>query len=74
MMVLKALLNTFADSTDLRVNYSKSSMYPINISEDKLHHMASTFQFQAGYLTFTYLGLPLSLHNQIVQDYLPMEL
>jgi hypothetical protein len=33
---LKALLNTFANSIGLRVNYSKSSMYPINISEDKL--------------------------------------
>jgi hypothetical protein len=30
--MLKALLNTFADSTDLKVNYSKSSILPINIS------------------------------------------
>jgi hypothetical protein len=48
LCVLKALLNTFADSTRLKVNYVKSSMVPINLGEKRLHHLASTFQCQAG--------------------------
>jgi hypothetical protein len=66
LLVLKALLNTFADSTGLRVNYSKSSMFPINIPEDKLQHMTTTFQCQAGNFPFTYLGLPLSTSNPTI--------
>jgi hypothetical protein len=43
LLALNALLNTFASSTWLKVNYTKSIMVPINISEDKLQHLASTF-------------------------------
>jgi hypothetical protein len=68
LFVLKALLNTFAGSTCLKVNYSKSSMYPINVEPRKLQHLAATFQCQVGSLPFTYLGLPLSLNKPTVQD------
>jgi hypothetical protein len=74
LLVLKALLNTFTDSTSLRVNYSKSSMYPINIPEDKLQHMPVTFHCQVGNFPFTYLGLPLSTSNPTIHDCLPMAL
>jgi hypothetical protein len=60
LLALKALLNTFASSTGLKVNYDKSSMVPINITAERLQHLASTFQCQARSLPFTYLGLPLS--------------
>jgi hypothetical protein len=69
---LKAILNTFADSTGLKVNYSKSSLYPINISEERLNHLAATFHCKASSLPFTYLGLPLSMNKPTVQDCLPM--
>jgi hypothetical protein len=61
LLALKALLNTFASSTGLKVNYAKSSMVPINITVERLQHLASTFQCQAGSLPFTYLGLPLCI-------------
>lgn len=35
LFCLKALLNTFADSTGLKVNYNKSFMVPINASDEK---------------------------------------
>jgi hypothetical protein len=54
------------------VNYSKSSMFPINIFEDRLNHLASTFQCKAGEFPITYLGLTLSLNKPTVQDYFPM--
>jgi hypothetical protein len=54
LLVLKALLNTFAKSTGLKVNYVKSSMMmPINIIGDRLEHLAQTFGCQVGALPFT---------------------
>jgi hypothetical protein len=72
LFVLKALLNTFSESTGLKVNYSKSSMVPINISADRLDHLASTFQCKAGKFPFTYLGLPMGIHKPSVLDCLPL--
>jgi hypothetical protein len=68
LFALKAILNTFASSTGLKVNYSKSIMVPINVSPDRLQPLAATFQCQTGSLPFTYLGLPLSLSKPTVQD------
>jgi hypothetical protein len=72
LFTLKAILNTFADSTGLKVNYLKSCLYPINLSIEKLAHLASTFNYHAASLPFTYPGLPLSMNKPIVQDYLPL--
>jgi hypothetical protein len=68
LFALKAILDTFASSTSLKVNYSKSIMVPINVSPDRLQHLAATFQYHPGSLPFTYLGLPLSLSKQTMQD------
>jgi hypothetical protein len=43
LLVLKSILNTFVDSTGLKVHYSKSSMIPINLNPDRLVHLAATF-------------------------------
>jgi hypothetical protein len=72
LFTLKALLNTFVDSTRLKVNYVKSNLYPINISQEKLKQLAATFQCQQGEFPFTYLGLPLSMSKPSLQDYLPL--
>jgi hypothetical protein len=72
LFTLKAILNTFDDSTDLKVNYSKSSLYPINISKERLYHLAATFHCKAVSLPFTYLGLPLCMNKPTVQDCLPL--
>jgi hypothetical protein len=69
---LKSLINTFADSTCLRDNYSKSCLYPINLSQERLENLAATFNCKAGSLPFTYLGLPLSINKPSVQDCLPL--
>jgi hypothetical protein len=72
LFTLKALLNSFANSTRLKVNYVKSNLYPINISQGKLSHLAATFQRNQGELPFTYLGLPLSMNKPSVEDCLPL--
>jgi hypothetical protein len=68
LFALKAILNIFASSTKLKVNYFKSIMDPINANPYRLQHLAATFQYQPGSIPFTYLGLPLSLSKPIVQD------
>ena len=72
LFILKALLNSFALSTGLKVNFQKSMMVPINISPEKLKHLALTFGCSTGSLPFTYLGLPLGSTKPRIDDYLPL--
>jgi hypothetical protein len=44
LFFLKAMLNSFAESTGLRVNYQKSNIYPIVVLEQKMELLANTFQ------------------------------
>lgn len=57
-LFLKSVLNLFAESTSLRIIFSKSMMLPINMTEERLDHLARTFGCSKGSLPFTYLGLP----------------
>lgn len=43
---LKAVLNSLADSMGLYVNYHKSNIYPINVSDDKMNILCKDFQLQ----------------------------
>jgi hypothetical protein len=72
LIALRAIINTFVDSTGLKVNYSKSNMFPINVSQERLVHLAATFNCQVGVFPFTYLGLSLSMNKPIVQDCIPL--
>lgn len=72
LLHLKEILNAFASSTGLRVNYNKSVMVPLNISEETLQNLATTFQCQKGSLPFTYLGLPLGTTKPNIEDFVPL--
>jgi hypothetical protein len=72
LFFLKAMLNSFADSTGLHVNYNKSNIYPINVSEQKMAVLANTFHCKVGSLPFTYLGLPLGLRKPNLEAFLPL--
>ena len=72
IFLLKALLNSFAEFTGLKDNYSKSMMVPINISTDRFDILANTFGCSKGSLPFTYLGFPLSLTKPTVPDFWPL--
>jgi hypothetical protein len=72
MVDLKALLNTFAESTGLRVNYHKSSIYQINVMPERMEHLANTFSCQIGTFPVPYLGLPMGLTKPRVEDFLPL--
>jgi hypothetical protein len=70
LICLKALLQTFVDSTGLKVIYQKSNMIPINLSEDRLDHFAATMNFKNGNLPFTYLGFPLCISKPSMDHFL----
>jgi hypothetical protein len=72
LFVLKALLNTFADSTGLKVHSSQLSMVPINLNPERLNNLVATFNCVAGSLPFTYLGLPSSNSKPTIQECLPL--
>ena len=59
IICLKALLQTFASSTGLKVNFHKSMMVPLNLNEERAEHFTRTLGCKQGSMPFTYLGLPL---------------
>ena len=48
LFCLKGILQSFAKSTGLKVNYSKSNIIPLNLSEDQAQNLASTFGCKLG--------------------------
>jgi hypothetical protein len=69
---LKELLQTFSASTGLKVNYNKSMMVPLNITQDNLELLANVFGCQQGSLPFTYLGLPMGTSRPKIEHFLPV--
>lgn len=72
LLFLESIINTFSEATGLKVNFTKSMMLPINMSDERLDFLARTFGCSKGSFPFTYLGLPLSLTKPSVQEYLPL--
>jgi hypothetical protein len=66
------MLNSFAESTGLHVNYHKSNIYPINVSDQKMEILANTFHCKVGSMPFTYLGLALGLKKPNLGAFLPI--
>jgi hypothetical protein len=44
LLYLKLFLHQFASSTGLKVNFSKSFLVPINVSDDKASSLAASFE------------------------------
>jgi hypothetical protein len=59
LFTLKGLLESFSQSTGLRVNYRKSCLVPLNLSAEKAQQLARVFGCKLESLPFTYLGLPM---------------
>lgn len=72
LFFLKGILQSFFESTGLKVNYHKSQMIPINVSPERMEHLADTFGCQIGGLPFTYLGLPMGTTKPRFQELTPM--
>jgi hypothetical protein len=69
LFLLKVLLRSFTNSTRLWVNSSKFFLVPINISNEKAQHLASTVGCSVVAMPFTYLGLPLGTTRPSIEDF-----
>jgi hypothetical protein len=69
ILALRAILNTFVDSTGVKVNFDKTNMLPTNISTNRLQHPAKTFGCQTSSMLFTYLGLPLGTTKPRLEEF-----
>jgi hypothetical protein len=47
-------------------------MVPINLSPEKLNHLANSFGCSKGSFPFTYFGLPLGTTKPKVEEFLPL--
>jgi hypothetical protein len=72
LFFLRAVLNSFATSMGLKVNYLKSSMYPINVCPARSEILTRTLNCQTGSMPFTYLGVPLGLSKPRICHFLPL--
>jgi hypothetical protein len=72
LFFLKSMLNSFVEPTGLHVNYHKSNIYPINVSDQKMEILANMFHCKIGSMSFTYLGLPLGLKKPNLGAFLPL--
>jgi hypothetical protein len=72
LLFLKELLQMITLSSGLRVNFHKSCLVPINISQNHAATLAIAFGCIVGSFPFTYLGLPLGLTKPLVKDYVPL--
>jgi hypothetical protein len=68
----KALLESFAQSTSLRVNYAKSGLIPLNMTDEKVELLAGVFRCKIQGMPFTYLGLPMGTTKPRVEHYAPL--
>lgn len=67
-----ALLESFVQSTDLRVNYAKNGMVPINLSPEKAEIMAGVLGCRIQSMPFNYLGLPMGSTKPRVEHFAPL--
>lgn len=57
---LRVLLDSFALATDLKINYQKSTVVPLNVVSDTLQHCIASLQCQVEDFPQKYLRLPMS--------------
>ena len=68
----KALMQRFATSIGLKVNFHKSCMVPINVRSNRIPLLTGVFGCLEGRLPFRYLGIPLGTTKPLVKDYAPL--
>ena len=68
---LKTVLQSFTNSTGLKINYHKTSMVPINTAADKTEELAQILGCKIEAMPLTYLGLPMGTTRPSVEDLMP---
>ncbi|XP_071735007.1 uncharacterized protein [Rutidosis leptorrhynchoides] len=69
---LMYLLECFERASGLKVNYNKSQLFGIGISNDNVEALASWCSCLAGRLPFMYLGIPVGNKMKKLNDWFPV--
>ena len=69
---MKLILEDYAASVGLKINFHKSTLIPINIDHQLASKLAEVFGCSFGTLPFTYLGLPMGTTRPSVLDLMPL--
>jgi hypothetical protein len=72
LQVFKGILDQYAAFTRLKINYHKSSLIQINLSQEEAISLADGFNCQLGSMPFTYLGLPMGTTKPSIRDMSPL--
>jgi hypothetical protein len=68
LKALKTALQKYSTSTGLKINFGKSQIIPINVSQELASGLAAKFGCQVGQIPFTYLGFPLGTTKPRMND------
>ena len=69
---MKTILEDYAASVRLIINFHKSTLIPINIDQRYAMELAHVFGCSVGSLPFTYLGLPMGTTKPTLLDLMPL--
>jgi hypothetical protein len=70
--ILKEILEEYRAFTGLEVNFHKSSLVPINLSEEEANNIAISLGCQTAPMMFTYLGLPMGTTKPTIRELCPL--
>ncbi|XP_020086093.1 uncharacterized protein LOC109708688 [Ananas comosus] len=70
--IVKLILDKFAGCSGLKINYSKSSVTPINLPDAQASSLATSLGCPVKEFPLNYLGLPLSPKRLRRADYMPL--
>ncbi|XP_073363092.1 uncharacterized protein [Aegilops tauschii subsp. strangulata] len=69
---IKSILQDYASSVGLRINFQKSTLITVNTAADTTSRLAQVFGCSIGAMPFTYLGLPMGTARPTVADLMPL--
>jgi hypothetical protein len=72
LQVLKDVLEEYTAFTGLKVNYHKSSLVPINISQEEAEILSTQIQCNIASMPFPYLGIPMGTTRPTIRDLSPL--
>jgi hypothetical protein len=69
---LKCVLMWYEQISDMRINFHKSELAPLNLEIDEAHRLAHVFSCPLGSFPINYLGVPLHYDNLSRDDIQPL--
>ncbi|XP_042753244.1 uncharacterized protein LOC122195423 [Lactuca sativa] len=69
---LDCILKCFHISSSLKVNFHKSKLFGIGVTDEELQDQASLLGCVKGYFPFTYLGIPVGANTSLTKNWRPI--